>query len=358
MSDRKHFLATEALRAAAHHHERQMSALRAAMDIGNPLKQIQDAMRLMSVPDYGAELRKTIAAVAEFKDPFSQVRDAMRMQDSFALKQLQETISAIRLPAEYVALQKSLESIRIADPLKDLQAALAAARINDPAREMQAALARWRLEDPTNAVQRAFRDLRVEGFRKSIGPEAWPEAHSTDAVGDAPETVNQSELQELLEAVVEKALAHSDSRLERFIATLVDEIRSLRNPLHEKLLTWVVFPILVALLFAVVNPVADYYVKEALAENERKAKKEIRAQVQATLPPSPTIDSFRFVSRKSLSVHQNPRAKSPIVGTLTLGKAVLLVEKQKDWSLVAWSSEDGKVNVQGWVYSRYLAKFR
>lgn len=142
------------------------------------------------------------------------------------------------------------------------------------------------------------------------------------------------------------------------IRTLVDEIRSLRNPVHEKLLTWVVFPILVALLFSIVNPVADYYVKEALAENERRAKKEIKAQVQATVASSPAIDSFRFISRRSLSVHQSPRAKSPVIGTLTLGKAVLLVEKQKDWSLVAWTSEDGKVSLQGWVYSRYLAKFR
>lgn len=328
------------------------------MDIGNPLEQIQDAMRLMSVPDYGAELRKTISAVAELKDPFSQVRDAMKMHDSFALKRLQETILEIQLPPEYVALQKSLDSIRFADPLKDLQATLAAAKIHDPAREMQAAIARWRIEDPTTALQRAFRDLRFEGLRKSIGPEAWPEAHRAGDADYAADKLNKSELQELLNAVVEKALARSDSRLERFVATLVDEIRSLRNPLHEKLLTWVVFPILVTLLFSIVNPVADYYVKEALAKNERLAKKEIKTQIQLTVASSPAIDSFRFISRRVLSVHQNPRARSPIIGTLSLGKPVLLVEKQKDWSLVAWTSEDGTVSLKGWVYSRYLAKFR
>ena len=357
MSAFKHPYASDILREAAQHHERQMSAIRSAMEIGNPLKQIQDAMRLMPIPDFGAKLRKTMAAAAEFNDPLKLAREAIKSQENLALKQLQQTMATIRLPIEYAALQKSLEAVRLADPLKELQEALTAIKINDPARQMQAAIARWRIEDPTLAVQRALRDLRLVGFHEAIGPRAWPEAHNPQALDQTARTTDQAQLQELLDTVVEKALARSDTQLETFVATLVDEIRSLRSPIHEKLLTWIVFPILVALLFAVVNPVADYYVKEALAESERKAKKEIKAQVQATVAPSPALDSFRFISRRSLLVHQNPRSKSPVIGTLTLGKAVLLVEKQKDCSLVVWTSDDGKVRIQGWVYSRYLAKF-
>jgi hypothetical protein len=43
---------------------------------------------------------------------------------------------------------------------------------------------------------------------------------------------------------------------------------------------------------------------------------------------------------------------------LQFGQAVRVVEKGKDFTLVAWSSPDGSTHIRGWVYSRYLKKFK
>lgn len=58
-----------------------------------------------------------------------------------------------------------------------------------------------------------------------------------------------------------------------------------------------------------------------------------------------------------LIVRQNPRALSPEVGRLTLGKPVKLVKRDKDFVLVLWTDKESGAEIHGWVLSRYLGKY-
>lgn len=42
---------------------------------------------------------------------------------------------------------------------------------------------------------------------------------------------------------------------------------------------------------------------------------------------------------------------------MVFGKAVKLVKKDKDFALVLWTDKESGVEIQGWVFARYLAKF-
>ncbi|AYZ96724.1 SH3 domain-containing protein [Burkholderia dolosa] len=68
------------------------------------------------------------------------------------------------------------------------------------------------------------------------------------------------------------------------------------------------------------------------------------------------LQSFRFVLKEELEVHTHPSSKSPAVGNLALGQVVMLLERQKAWSSVAWTADDESPAVHGWVYSRYVSK--
>jgi hypothetical protein len=52
-----------------------------------------------------------------------------------------------------------------------------------------------------------------------------------------------------------------------------------------------------------------------------------------------------------------PRSKSPVVGRLQFGQAVLVLERRGDFARVLWTSTDGAAQVQGWVFARYLKRF-
>ena len=48
----------------------------------------------------------------------------------------------------------------------------------------------------------------------------------------------------------------------------------------------------------------------------------------------------------------------PVLARLSFGKAVRLLEKEKDFSLVLWTDKESGAEIQGWVFSRYLGKFK
>ncbi|MDP3811625.1 MAG: SH3 domain-containing protein [Hydrogenophaga sp.] len=68
--------------------------------------------------------------------------------------------------------------------------------------------------------------------------------------------------------------------------------------------------------------------------------------------------SLRIVSSKVLVVRLNPGAKSPELGRLHYGAAVELVEKSGHFALIKWRHGESKVELQGWVFARYLSKFK
>ena len=69
------------------------------------------------------------------------------------------------------------------------------------------------------------------------------------------------------------------------------------------------------------------------------------------------LSDFRFVSAQSLAMKNGPKARAPVVGQLRFGQTVRVLERERDFTLVVWRSEDGKVELQGWVFSRYLKRF-
>jgi Bacterial SH3 domain len=94
-----------------------------------------------------------------------------------------------------------------------------------------------------------------------------------------------------------------------------------------------------------------------LGESPQAAKKSIQDNTQAAVGSVEILAEFRYVSAKTLSVRQNPKARSPEVSRLSFGMAVRLLKKDKDFALVIWTDKESGVEIQGWVFSRYLGKF-
>ena len=69
------------------------------------------------------------------------------------------------------------------------------------------------------------------------------------------------------------------------------------------------------------------------------------------------INHFRFVSSNILQVRNGKSMKSKVVGELYLGQVVELIYKNKNWSYIQWTDEmDG--THRGWVFTRYISKFK
>jgi len=152
--------------------------------------------------------------------------------------------------------------------------------------------------------------------------------------------------------------AELSRNLEEAVAAIVSAIQAVRIPALEKILTWLIFPMIVGLLLSIVNPIADFYVKEHLAPNKKEIEKQIKKHVARSIRNTEQLSSFRLVSASVLNVRSRPSNEASILGRLQLAQVVVLFKRDKDWSIVAWSDDENGLQLQGWVFSRYLEKFR
>lgn len=108
--------------------------------------------------------------------------------------------------------------------------------------------------------------------------------------------------------------------------------------------------------------VATYEITEVWKDiRPGKSRQEITKQVENAArraAPSPfLLDGLRYVNTQGLQVRLNPRARSPEQGKLQFGNVVHILKQDRDFTLIAWQTEQGDTELQGWVFSRYLKKF-
>ncbi len=152
---------------------------------------------------------------------------------------------------------------------------------------------------------------------------------------------------------VSKALTTQDA-----IDQIIQAIQAAKEPLHQRFLFNFFVPLLFAILFTFVNPFVDFYVKKWLEDTpKQEATKNIKNAAREAVGDIRLLKDFRFVGRESLTLRNAPKAKALTVGQLRFGQTVRVIEKERDFTLVSWRSEDGKIELQGWVFSRYLKRF-
>lgn len=100
------------------------------------------------------------------------------------------------------------------------------------------------------------------------------------------------------------------------------------------------------------------YAPAVLGESPQVARKTVQELARTAVGSPQLLAEYRYVSATLLIVRQNPKARSPEVGRLSFGKAVLLLKKEKGFALILWTDAESGAEIQGWVFSRYLGRFR
>lgn len=226
----------------------------------------------------------------------------------------------------------------------------------------------WQI--PSNGFAEAVRHALAP--RSSDELRAWVQ-HVSSAIGDADLSVDkdisdqltQDGLPERATVAMQEIVAAAQSEsggspnLEQLFDRVVLAIRATREPALQKWLWLALLPLIFMVLNWRVAPEFDFNVKKELeaASSKQEATKAVKEAGLAVISEADIRREFRFVSTQVLWVRAKPGAKARVVGQLTFGNLVRMVEKDKDFALVAWRSEDGKAELQGWVFSRYLKRF-
>lgn len=335
-----------------------------ALELRDPMKEYREAMKALELRDPMKEYREALASI-KLRDPLLEAREAMKaLQLRDPMREYREALASIQFGDPLREARDAINALQLHDPMKAYRESLAAIQLRDPLREVMKA---WKNHDPAAEYRNSLSAAR--DALKSLGIGSIPDAVAKyDAlaghVGIDQEnslvvdgrTIRHEEIQSLVNEITNKALDTSVVRIEQALAVIVSELKALQSSPLQRAMTLLFLPILIALIMAVVNPIADYYIKESLGA--RKTEATVKKEILSAVEDRAALEPFRLIIGKSLNVRVNPSAQSPIIGKLHVGQVVRLIEKRKDWSRVVWADDELGTVIQGWVFSRYLGKFR
>jgi hypothetical protein len=141
-----------------------------------------------------------------------------------------------------------------------------------------------------------------------------------------------------------------------FVDQIVEAIRDSRDTKLQKALWYLAVPLLIGLFLLALEPYAKKLLETPQKQQSAKGVKKAARQAVGR-DARELLETFRFVRATQLTVRATPRARAPAIGQLRFGQVVRVLEKTRDFTLVEWKSDDGKAEVQGWVFSRYLQRF-
>ncbi len=163
------------------------------------------------------------------------------------------------------------------------------------------------------------------------------------------------EAQQVAQTITQTATA--EPTLQAAVEQIIAAIQAQPNP-TVRLMLWLFFRKMMDWIIAgIIGVVISQHMPQTTPESPQEATKSVKRVVRATLDSPTLLAEYRFVSVKVLVVRQNPKARSPKLGELGFGKFVKLLKKDKDFALVLWTDKESGVEIQGWVFARYLEKF-
>lgn len=228
----------------------------------------------------------------------------------------------------------------------------------------------WTNSDKWSASNSALISA-IEGFKNSFAgssmQELWESVNKASGFFDVDEIQPEpslldadsarEEIGQLVYGVTEgisKALTTQEA-----VDMIIRRVNSAREPRNRWILVSIFFPLLLWLVSPFFNSYVDFHVKKSLeSASNQEASKLVKEAARETVGDLRLLREYRFVASKTLSVMSSPKSKSQVLGQLRFGQTVHVLEKERDFTLVVWRSEDGDAELKGWVFSRYLKRFQ
>lgn len=322
--------------------KKQLEALDLSTSIKSSLQQNRPSaayIRAMHAADFSA-----LNQIQHSADMFSAATRSVSLDSSILArtKAIQEILRPSKIAAEYLDELTASKSLRLAIEHSS--------RWSNQYKSLTAEFEQFKDAMSGTFTTGALERLARVSQTFSAMPLLEEDAQLPESEHTFDEVINL--VQDVTEGV-SKALTVQDA-----IDQIIQAIQAAKEPLHQRLLFAVLVPVLIAIVCTFVNPIGDFYVKKWLEDTpKQEATKYVKNAARETVGDIRLLKDFRFVSTESLALKNAPKAKALTVGQLRFGQTVRVIEKERDFTLVSWQSEDGKIELQGWVFSRYLKRF-
>jgi hypothetical protein len=313
-------------------------------------------MRAMQLQDPMKEFRESMRAI-QLQDPMKEFRESMKaMQLQDPMKEFRESLKAMQLQDPMKEFRESLKVIQRYDPMKGFRESLDRPKANTLIDEWRRSVSATNSLASIKDVVSALSDERWQISSEDVNCIQFVDGGDVICEGQA---ISNESLSRLANELLSNAYSAADEGIGVRLDKIFERLDQPRDPIHQKLLQWIVYPLIVGLAISFVNPVADYYIKKQLTKSERKSVlKDVSRCFASFTADAPSVSGFQIVSVEMLNVRRGKSINSSVVGALYLGDIVEAIEKGRKWTLVEWCGTETNASLRGWVFSRYLKRIR
>jgi L-ribulose-5-phosphate 3-epimerase UlaE len=136
---------------------------------------------------------------------------------------------------------------------------------------------------------------------------------------------------------------------------LIILIKKLKRPLAI-----IILHLLLPLIISTASSVTVLYYQDELIKyfnrDKRTISKEINHSVTQKFPVSQLV-GYRFVYADILNVRSGPSKRHAIIDEVYLGQIVIVKMKGRSWSQIEYLDKESQTR-EGWVFARYIKKFK
>lgn len=168
------------------------------------------------------------------------------------------------------------------------------------------------------------------------------------------------ELQSIIgEIVDESGISTLEGDVNKSLSELNKSILEIKDNKLKTFLIIIITSILIPILLIVYTPKIQEITNGLFNQYNKSAIKKITIIFnELNFDNKQLLKDYRIVSAKVLNVREQPKQRSKLLGSVFFGQLVPVKKTKKDWTFIQIITEEKSDTLEGWVFSRYLKRFK
>lgn len=213
------------------------------------------------------------------------------------------------------------------------------------------AMKHMRLFEESESVAKAIKQMDSLGLlTKSIQALTHE-----DSFARAVKSFNAMHYQPQFEfAIPDLELSESIALIESATESDFADIFTKLSPRIQGILIFIFYRILFPIALGVAGNLLTPYLEKAI-KSEKLPTSQVRV-IKKTPLQDVNTSNLRFVFSNDVKLRSKPSKHSEVLDALVIGQVITVLERKKGWAEVIYANDDNQT-CQGWIMTRYTAKF-
>jgi hypothetical protein len=174
--------------------------------------------------------------------------------------------------------------------------------------------------------------------------------HQDGTISSQNQILDVSQIYNIIDSCLSSSANSGHLSREIIIDTFFKQIAK-QHPIITKIIIHLLIPVLISIF-------TMKYFSENIHFDKTNIIRSIKKEAITSIVDKNLLREYRFVTATTLNVRVNHSTHSVCVGKLYFGQLVHIIQKKRNWTLIEYLKKDDEFYIRGWVFTRYIERFK